>query len=83
VLHVFVTGPTQARIERVRELYGLSEEEARRRVKQTDANRAAYVKQVYGHDWLGPQHYHLMLNTAWVGYEQSARLIADAAVRTA
>jgi cytidylate kinase len=82
VLHVFVTGPNRARVSRVRELYGLAEEEARRRVKQTDANRGAYVKQVYGHDWLDPQHYHLMLNTAWLGYERSARLIGDAAGAT-
>src|SRR5207237_6388970 len=79
VLHVFVTGPQQARVDRVRELYGLSEEEARKRVKQTDANRAAYVRQVYGQDWLSPQHYHLILNTAWLGYERCSRLIADVA----
>jgi cytidylate kinase len=79
VLHVFVTGPREARTARVRELYGLSEEEARRKVKQTDANRAAYVKQVYGHDWLDPRHYHLVLNSDWLGYERCARLIADAA----
>ena len=79
VLHVFVLGPREARVARIRELYGLTEEEAKRRVKQTDANRAAYVKQLYGHDWLDPQHYHLVLNTDWLGYERSARLIAAAA----
>jgi len=79
VLHVFVTGPREARVARVRELYGLSEEEARRRVKHTDANRAAHARQVYGHDWLDAQHYHLVLNTDWLGYERSARLIVDAA----
>jgi len=79
VVHVFVMGPQEARVTRVRELYGLSEEESRRRVKQTDANRAAYVKQLYGHDWLDPRHYHLVLNSDWLGYERSARLIAAAA----
>jgi cytidylate kinase len=79
VLHVLATGPREARIARVRELYGLSEEEARRKVKQTDANRGAHVKQVYGHDWLDPAHYHLVLNTDWLGYERCARLIVDAA----
>jgi cytidylate kinase len=79
VLHVFATGPREARVTRIRELFALSEEEARRRVKQTDANRGAYVRQVYGHDWLDPQDYHLVLNTDWLGYERCARLIAGAA----
>jgi cytidylate kinase len=79
VLHVFVIAPREARVARVCELYGLTEEEARRKVKQTDANRAAYVKQLYGCDWLDPHHYHLVMNTDWLGYERTARLIAAAA----
>ena len=47
-----------------------------------NANRAAYVRQVYSQDWLSPQHYHLILNTAWLGYERCSRLIADAATMT-
>lgn len=78
VLHTFVTGPTAARVARVQEIYGIGEEEARKRVRQNDANRGAFVKQVYGHDWLDPRHYHLVLNTDWLGYERCARLITNA-----
>jgi cytidylate kinase len=82
VLHVFVVGGTAARVARVRELYGLGEEEGRKRVKQTDANRLAYIKQLYGHNWLDPRHYHLVLNTERMGYERCARLITEAAGAT-
>jgi cytidylate kinase len=77
-LHVFVQAPREARIARVRELEGLSEEAADRRVKQTDANRGAYIKQVYGHDWLNPRHYDLVLDSDRLGYERAARLIVAA-----
>jgi cytidylate kinase len=47
----------------------LSEEEARRLVKQTDENSTAYIKQVYGHDRNLPSHYDLVLDTGRLGYE--------------
>jgi hypothetical protein len=33
------------------ESLGLAEAEARKRLKQIDANRPAYIRQVCGHDW--------------------------------
>jgi cytidylate kinase len=45
-----------------------------------DANRRAYVRQVYNHDWLDASHYHMVLDTGHLGYGRSADAIA-AAVR--
>jgi len=74
-LHVFLRGSERDRVASVRESFGLGEEEAVRRVRQMDANRRAYVRQVYNHDWLDPSHYHLVLDTGRLGYERSAAAI--------
>ncbi|MHB8590121.1 MAG: cytidylate kinase family protein [Candidatus Dormibacteraceae bacterium] len=47
-------------------------------MKQTDANRTAYIRQVYGHDWTHPSHYDLVLDTGRLGYEVAANVILAA-----
>jgi cytidylate kinase len=79
VLHVFVRASETSRVAHIRELQGLDEEEARRRVKRTDANRAAYIRQVYNHDWLHPAHYHMVLDSGRLGYQRSADAIVAVA----
>jgi len=79
-LHVFLRGSERDRIVALRQSFGFSEEEARHRIKRVDANRRAYIRQVYNHDWLDASHYHLVLDTGRLGYERSAAAIV-AAVR--
>lgn len=78
--HVFLRAPQKVRVRWARETLGLDEEAARRKVKETDANRAAYVRQIYGHDWSHPGHYDLVLDTHRLGVEGAADLVL-AAVR--
>jgi len=78
-LHVFLMAPEPARVKAVMEMHKLDEADARKQVKQKDANRGAYVKQVYGHDWLHPSHYHLMIDSDRFGFEGAASLIVAAA----
>ncbi|HVH64723.1 MAG TPA: cytidylate kinase-like family protein, partial [Candidatus Acidoferrum sp.] len=59
VLHVFLIGSREARIQALAENFGMSEEEAVHRMKQTDANRSAYIRQIYNHDWSHPAHYDM------------------------
>jgi cytidylate kinase len=77
-LHVFLHG---SEAERVRSAQGdrMSEEEARRRTKKIDANRGAYIRQVYNHDWAHPAHYHAVLDSAHFGWRRTADLIVAAA----
>jgi len=79
-LHVFLRGSERDRIAALRQGFGFSEEEARHRIKQVDANRRAYIRQVYNHDWLDASHYHLVLDTGRLGYDRSVAAIV-AAVR--
>ncbi len=74
-VHVFLRGSERDRVRAVRESLGLGEQEARRRLKQMDANRRAYVRQVYNHDWLDPAHYHVVLDTGRLGHERAAAAI--------
>lgn len=74
-LHVFLRSSERMRVANLCEGLGISEEEARRRIKQVDANRRAYVRQVYNHDWLDPAHYHVVLDTGRLGYARSAAAI--------
>jgi len=77
--HVFLRGSERDRANALREAFGWREEEAKRRIKQADANRRAYVRQLYNHDWLDPAHYHVVLDTGRLGYERSAASIIAAA----
>jgi cytidylate kinase len=74
-VHVFVRASESSRAAHVQELQGLNEEQARRRVKRMDANRAAYIRQVYNHDWLHPAHYHMVLDSGRLGHERTADAI--------
>ena len=79
-LHVFLRSSERDRVSALRETFGYGEEEARRRIKHVDANRRAYVRQVYNHDWLDPSHYHLIVDTGRLGYERTASAILAAAM---
>jgi cytidylate kinase len=78
-LHVYLEAAGALRIKTLMKRFGISsEEDARRRMKQTDENRTAYVKQVYGHDRNLPGHYDLVLNTGRLGYEATVDAILAA-----
>ncbi|HEV2036283.1 MAG TPA: cytidylate kinase-like family protein [Candidatus Dormibacteraeota bacterium] len=77
-LHVYLEASHAMRVRTLMERFRISEEEARRLMKQTDENRTAYVKQVYGHDRNLPGHYDLVLNTGRLGYEATVDAILAA-----
>jgi cytidylate kinase len=55
-----------------------TEEEAKKRLKQTDENWTAYIRQVYGHDRIHPAHYDMVLDTGRLGYEATVEVILAA-----
>jgi cytidylate kinase len=79
VLNVFIRASESVRIQHVRQLQSLNEEQARKRIKQIDANRGAYIRQVYDHDWLHPSHYHMVLDSGRLGFERTADAIVAVA----
>ena len=79
VLHVHCYAPHEALVERTMAREGISEEEADRMVKTRNQQREAYVKRMFGRSWLAPEHYDIMLNTAWLGQDRCVQLVLDLA----
>ena len=77
-LHVFLRADEATRVKAVMEREHIGEDEARKRVKQTDENRRAYIRQAYGHTWDLPGHYDLVLDTGRLGYDTSVEAILAA-----
>lgn len=78
-LHVFLHGSEPDRLAATMRGGERKEDVARRMIRHGDANRAAYMKQVYNEDWLKPHHYHLLIDSGRFGWEQAADIIVAAA----
>src|SRR5690242_19607911 len=78
-LHVFLRAADNVRLRAIMDRYGItSEDEARKRLKQTDENWTAYIRQVYGHDRNHPAHYDMVLDTGRLGYEGTVEAVVAA-----
>jgi len=78
-LHVFLRAATDIRVKAIMARNNIaSEEEARKRLKRTDENWTAYIKQVYGHDRNLAAHYDLVLDTGRLGYKATVATIITA-----
>ncbi len=81
VLHVFLHADPAFRERVVMEREAIGAAAAARRVREMDANRAAYIKQVYGQDWLDVRSYDLAIDTGRVGVAAAAELVVVALER--
>ena len=79
--HVLLHAPLAARVARVKAHFELYERRALERVRRSDADRRAYVREHFGEDWLDPALYHLSVDTARFGVEGTAELIWEATNR--
>ncbi len=75
VFRVFLRAPEAVRVKTLMERFGLTEADARRKMHETDANRAAYTHQLYKQDWCDPDEYDLIVNTGRLGYQATAEVI--------
>ena len=80
-LHVLCYAPTPALVQRVMRREGLDAPAAERLVADTNRRREQYVRRHWNRSWLAHENYHLCLNTAWLGIEQSGDLAAAVAQR--
>jgi cytidylate kinase len=78
-LHIFLRAPESVRVKAVMERLNIaSEDEARRRLKQTEENWTAYIRQVYGHDRTHPAHYDMVLDAGRLGHEATVEAVLAA-----
>ena len=80
-LHVFLRAAEPVRLKTAMERLGLDQAAARKRLRETDANREAYMRQIHGRDWQDASHFDLVIDTGTLGYDAAAELIVLAAQR--
>ncbi len=79
-LHLFVVSSEEARVAYLRKREGMSEDQASKHIRDTDPQRVAYYKKVFGVRSEDPTLFHLFLNLDRLGVEHAARIAADAAL---
>jgi cytidylate kinase len=77
-LHVRLIGSLTARLERMQKYDHVSQEEARKLIRDQDRARARYVKKYFEADIEAPEHYHLVLNVDAFDTDQAAQIITHA-----
>ncbi len=78
VLHVYLGGPREGRVEQVMESEGVDRPTAERRVDANDRARREYVREFYGVDGDDPSLYHLVLDAVALGVHGCVELIVVA-----
>ncbi|BBO84291.1 cytidylate kinase [Desulfosarcina ovata subsp. sediminis] len=73
-----IIAPLENRVSRVAETYGVSKEDARRRVLRTESDRRAFVRKYFHSDISDPVNYDMILNTATLSVESAAAAICAA-----
>ena len=80
-LHVFCFSTRPALRQYVMEKFSVTAAEADRIVTDMNKQREQYVKRHWNRNWLAHENYHLCVNTGWLGLEESAELVVEAAQR--
>ena len=82
VFNVRLVAPLDKRVKQAQDAYEFSTyHEALDFVKREDASRRDYLKTYFLKDIEDPLHYHLVLNTSVLGYDETADLIAGSVMR--
>ena len=67
--------PLEIRARRVAEREHISLSKAQHRVEQTDAERAAFIREAFGKDVNSPEDYDLVLNMGDLSCEGAAEIV--------
>ncbi len=66
-LHVRLVATASERVRRVMEYRWLREDQARKLIAQSDAQRQSFYESYFGVDWSSPMEYHVTVNTGRLG----------------
>jgi cytidylate kinase len=78
-LHVLTLAPQELRVERLADREGISQEDAARRLQDSDRARPAFYRKFWKVDVNDPALYDVSLQTSQITYEVGAELVAAAA----
>jgi len=74
-LHVLCYAPRASLVERVAVREAVTREDAERLVDERNRQREQYVRRHWQRHWLSHEHYHVCLNTAWLGIDRAAEIV--------
>ncbi|MBO7310746.1 MAG: cytidylate kinase-like family protein [Clostridia bacterium] len=74
---IFVYADKPTSISRVTELYGMTPNEAEKRIASIDKARASYYKYYTGKEWNDVQNFDLCINTSSISFEKAVDIIYD------
>ena len=75
VVRIFISAPEEYRIKRIMEVYGDSEEKAKRNMRRSDNARSAYYENISGREWDDSKNYNLCIDSS-IGVENCAEIIS-------
>ena len=75
---VRIIAPRDRRVNCVAESYGISKDEAKRRVMRTESDRRAFIRKYFHSDIADPANYDMVLNTGTLSIESAAAAICSA-----
>ena len=81
VFHVRLVAPLEKRILQIQKSDQLDRNGAVELIRREDRGRKRYLKRYYKNDIGDPALYDLTINTGRVGFDEAARIIADAVLR--
>ena len=75
VVNIFVTAPMESRIKRVAMRNGISEDEAKDRIRRKDKDRAAYYNFYSAKEWGDAKSYDLCIDSSLLGIDGTVYLL--------
>lgn len=78
VLHVRVIASAETRVRNLMARQNLTREEAESQIRESDRDRARYLKRYHGVNWEDPLLYHIVINTDHVPVPLGEHLIVEA-----
>lgn len=70
VIRIFIYAPEEYKMKRVMEIYGDTDEEARKSIRHSDEARAAYYNNISGLKWGDAHNYNFLIDSS-VGIDRS------------
>ena len=77
-LRVRIVAPLDVRVENVSSNFGVSAEDAKRRIIRTESERRAFIRKYFNANITDPINYDLVLNTGTLSIEAAANAIENA-----
>lgn len=77
LISIFILGNMECKVERIKQLYGLSDFHARKLIKEKDMKRKLYHNNYCEGKWGDSRNYDLSINSSKTGLDNTLKLLID------